>query len=141
MRIFVNGSFDLLHTGHIALLNYAKSLGSYLLVAIDSDSRISKLKGKDRPVNPFYIRKCIMENLKPVDKVLSFDSDDELIKIIKEYSPDIMIKGSDWRGKEIIGAKYAKNIVFFDRSNDESTTKIITNYINRVNNESFSNWK
>lgn len=131
MKIFVNGSFDLIHTGHIELLNYAKSLGTYLLVAIDTDERISRLKGSDRPINPFSVRKCIMENLKAVDEVTSFTSDIELVETVKNYSPDIMIKGSDWQGKEIIGSQYAKSVVFFDRVNGESTTNTINNYLNR----------
>lgn len=139
MKIFVNGSFDLLHTGHLELLNYAKSLGTHLLVAIDTDARITQQKGKSRPINPFHIRKAIMENLKAVDRVVSFNSDEELVRIVKDYSPDIMIKGSDWKYKEIIGAKYAKTIVFFNRSNGESTTKTINSYLARVSNENFSN--
>lgn len=131
VKVFVNGSFDVLHTGHLDLLNYAKSLGDFLHVAIDSDRRISEKKGHDRPFNNELNRRCLMENLKPVDKVSIFDSDSELINIIKEYQPDIMIVGSDWKDKPIIGLEFSKNILYFDRVNDESTTKTIQSFINR----------
>jgi len=131
MRIFVNGSFDLLHTGHLNLLFYAKSLGSHLHVAIDTDERISQHKGADRPINPLHIRKAIMKSLKPVDTVSVFGTDEELINTIKAYEPHIMVKGSDWEGKPIIGEKFCKQIVFYERVNDESTTKIIQDFIAR----------
>lgn len=129
--VFVNGSFDVLHTGHLNLLNYANSLGDYLLVAIDSDRRISEKKGPDRPFNDQHTRFSLMSALKAVDEVKIFDSDQELIDIIKDYSPDIMIIGSDWRSKSIIGSEYAKEIIFYERSNSESTTKTIQRYLDR----------
>jgi D-beta-D-heptose 7-phosphate kinase/D-beta-D-heptose 1-phosphate adenosyltransferase len=131
MKVFVNGSFDLLHTGHLDLLYYAKSLGTRLHVAIDTDERICEHKGNDRPVNPLHIRKEIMRSLKPVDVVSVFGSDEELINIIRSYSPDIMVKGSDWRGKQVIGAEYCGKVIFYERVNNESTTKIIEDFINR----------
>lgn len=130
-KIFVNGSFDLLHTGHLDLLWYAKSLGDHLHVAIDSDRRIQENKGVYRPINPCYNRKAIMESLKPVDSVSVFDTDEDLINTIKSYQPDIMVKGSDWRGGHIIGGEYCKEILYYERVNDESTTKTIENFINR----------
>jgi D-beta-D-heptose 7-phosphate kinase/D-beta-D-heptose 1-phosphate adenosyltransferase len=131
MLVFVNGSFDLLHTGHIDMLFYAKSLGTHLHVAIDSDERIQSIKGPDRPINPLHIRKKVMQSLKPVDSVSVFETDCELINTIKSYRPNIMVKGSDWRGKKIIGSEYCDNIIFYERVNDESTTKIIQDFINR----------
>lgn len=131
VKIFVNGSFDLLHTGHIDMLNYAKSLGDYLLVAVDSDERIRYNKGVDRPVIPLHNRIAVMSNLKPIDSVKVFKSEDELVDIIKHYSPDIMVKGSDWRGKKVIGEEYCGEVIFYERVNDESTTKTIEDFINR----------
>jgi D-beta-D-heptose 7-phosphate kinase/D-beta-D-heptose 1-phosphate adenosyltransferase len=133
MRIFVNGSFDLLHTGHLDLLYYAKSLGNHLHVAIDADERIRQHKGSNRPINPLHIRKSIMQSLKPVNSVSVFGSDDELINTIRAVSPDIMVKGSDWRGKQIIGAEYCGKVMFYERVNGESTTKIIEDFITRNN--------
>lgn len=131
VNVFVNGSFDLLHTGHLDLLYFAKDLGSHLHVAIDTDERIRENKGFDRPVNPLHIRKEIMKSLKPVDSVSIFGSDEELINTIRAYSPDIMVKGSDWRGKRVIGEEYCGKIIFYERVNDESTTKIIEDFISR----------
>ena len=131
MRVFVNGSFDLLHTGHLGMLFYAKSLGAHLHVAIDSDERSREPKGSDRPVNPIHIRKAIMESLKPVDTVSVFGSDEELINTIRAYSPDIMVKGSDWRGKRVIGEEYCGKVIFYERVNDESTTKTLKDFITR----------
>lgn len=124
-KIFVNGTFDILHPGHIELLTYAKSLGDYLLVALDSDSRIKKHKGTNRPINDLNFRKTMMVSLKPVNRVVSFDTDDELSSIIKSYKPDIMLVGSDWKDKPVIGSKYANKLLFFDRIGEYSTTAII----------------
>ncbi len=131
IKIFVNGTFDILHIGHINLLNTAKKLGTYLFVAIDSDVRVSELKGKDRPFNDQLTRKYILENIKSVDKVEIFNSSDHLKNLIKEYQPDIMMVGSDWKGKEVIGSEYAKQLIFFDRDLRFSTTKTIEGFINR----------
>lgn len=125
MRVFVNGTFDLLHPGHIALLTFAKSQGTHLLVALDSDSRVRQLKGPTRPINCQHTRQTIMMNLKPVDAVCIFDSDQQLIDIIKQYSPDIMIVGSDYKDKKVIGSEYARSLVFFQRDLRYSSTQII----------------
>lgn len=130
-KVFVNGTFDILHWAHLELLNWAKSQGDYLMVALDSDRRITEKKGPDRPVNREVNRVALMLNLKPVNEVKIFDTDQELIDIIKDYSPDIMVVGSDWQGKTVIGSEHAKQLVFFDRIGDESTTKTLENFINR----------
>lgn len=131
-KVFVNGTFDLLHCGHIELLNYAKSLGDYLLVALDSDARVKELKGPTRPVNSLSTRTCIIGNLKPVDDVMSFDSSEELETIIRGYSPDIMIVGSDWRDKPIVGSQYAKALKFYERTNPASSTDTLNQYLKRI---------
>ena len=131
MKIFVNGSFDILHVGHLHLLNYAKSIGDYLMVAIDSDKRIREKKGNDRPFNNELNRKSLMNNLKAVDEVLTFDSDEELINIIKTYQPDVMIVGSDWKENTIIGSQHSKEVIYYERQIDESTTRTIESYLNR----------
>lgn len=129
MKIFVNGTFDILHLGHIALLRYAKSLGSELIVAIDSDRRVTKLKGEKRPINSEKDRSVMLLALKPVDKVYVFDNDDELINLIKQC--DIMVKGSDYKDKTIVGADFCNRIEFFERIDGYSTTKAIQNIIDR----------
>lgn len=130
-RIFVNGSFDLIHLGHLDLLKYAASLGNYLLVAIDTDERIRYNKGNDRPVNNLATRKAIMESFRFVDEVKVFGTDQELIDTIKNFAPHVMVKGSDWRGKRVIGEEYCEEVDFYERVNDESTTKTLEDFISR----------
>jgi bifunctional ADP-heptose synthase (sugar kinase/adenylyltransferase) len=113
------------------MLFYAKSLGKHLHVSIDTDERIKYNKGRDRPVIPLHIRKAVMQSLKPVDSVSVFNTDEELVNTIKAYSPDIMVKGSDWQGKTIIGEEYCKQVVFYERVNGESTSNIIQDFIAR----------
>lgn len=129
--IVVNGTFDILHVGHIMLLNTARSMGDYLLVCIDTDRRVKELKGDLRPINNQTDRRTMLSNIKAVDQVEFFDSDEDLINILKAHNPDIMVKGSDYRGKDIVGAEYCKRIEFFERLNEYSTTKTIQDIINR----------
>ena len=130
-KIFVNGTFDIVHRGHIELLNYAKSLGGHLTVAIDSDIRIKKLKGETRPINNFFDRQFVLQNLKPVDIVLCFATDEDLRSLLSLGNYDIMVKGSDYRNKPIIGCDLVKEIIFYDRIDGYSTTKTIQNIITR----------
>jgi rfaE bifunctional protein nucleotidyltransferase chain/domain len=123
ISIFVNGTFDILHIGHLQLLNYAKSLGDQLIVGIDSDERVKKLKGPSRPINTEYERYTLLKYLKPVDDVIIFDTDEKLIDLIQDC--DIMVKGSDYKNKSIIGENVCKKIIFFDRINEYSTTEKI----------------
>ncbi len=129
--VFVNGTFDILHLGHLALLNYARSLGDKLFVAIDSDERVKQLKGPTRPIYDVFQRKTMLLNLKAVDEVEVFSSDEELEMLIKQNKPAIMVIGSDWRNKTIIGSQYAKRLKFFERIDDYSSTKTISYIINR----------
>ena len=131
MKVFVNGTFDLLHRGHLELLNYAKSLGTRLYVGIDSDRRVKEKKGPSRPIYTQADRKFFLENLKSVDKVYYFDSDFELECLINMISPGIMIVGSDWRGKPVIGSQYAAKLIFFDRIGEYATTNTIQNIVER----------
>lgn len=132
LKIVVNGTFDILHVGHISLLQYAKAWpNSYVLVLIDSDQRVRQLKGKDRPINNEYERASLLNELKSVDRVEIFNTDQELINYIKEYQPDIMIKGSDYINKPIIGQEYCKKIIFYDRITKYSSTSKIQSITNR----------
>lgn len=130
-KIIVNGTFDIVHRGHIELLNYAKSLGNQLLVCIDTDRRVKELKGEGRPINNQWDRMFMLENLRAVDDVQFFDSAEELEEICKNYQPDIMVKGSDYKDKPIVGSQYCKEIKFVDLVNGYSTTNTIKNIINR----------
>ena len=131
MNIFVNGTFDILHRGHLELLNYAKSLGDYLCVGIDTDERVKEKKGPTRPIHNQDERKFFLENLKAVDEVRLFSSDEELELLVKSFKPDIMVVGSDWKDKSVIGSYYAAELIFFDRIGDYATTKTIQDIINR----------
>jgi len=125
MRIWVNGAFDILHIGHIKLLKYAAAMG-YLRVGIDTDDRIKELKGPTRPFNCFKDRKEMLESLRFVDEVVGFSSEQELIDQIKLYQPDVMIVGSDYRDKRVIGAEHSKNVRYFERIAEISTTTILS---------------
>tara|TARA_R110001583_G_scaffold108284_3_gene257013 strand:+ start:429 stop:815 length:387 start_codon:yes stop_codon:yes gene_type:complete len=121
-KIWVNGCFDILHIGHMRLLEYAKSLGDKLTVGIDSDSRIKSLKGDKRPINDQNTRKEMLMGIRWVDSVIVFNCEQELENLIKSHS-DTMVVGSDYRGKRIVGYKYS-DVIFFDRIEGYSTTNI-----------------
>ena len=110
-KIWVNGCFDIVHRGHIELFKYAKELGDYLVVGIDSDFRIKRSKGESRPINSQSDRKFLLESIQYIDKVVIFDNDDDLTSSINLYSPDIMIVGSDYKNKKVIGSEYAKKFL------------------------------
>ena len=128
---FVNGCFDILHIGHIRLLKFAKSKCDHLIVCIDSNERVKKMKGQSRPFNSEILRKETLMALESVDQVEIFDSSQELIGLIKAYHPDIMVVGSDYRDKVVIGSQYAKQLIFFDRIEGYSTSKIIESFSDR----------
>lgn len=128
-KVFVNGTFDILHIGHLELLEFAKSLGDFLIVAIDSDRRVKELKGPTRPINTEYERKQMLEAIRWVDRVYVFDSDSELVSYITDC--DLMVKGSDYRGRPIVGQDACPEIVFFERLEDYSSSKKIEDIISR----------
>lgn len=131
-RIVINGTFDVIHLGHLRLLSYAKTrFNSFVYVLIDSDRRVKELKGSKRPYNNEYERTNLLFSLKYVDRVDIFDSDYELEMFIKDFEPDLMIKGGDYRGKLIIGSQYCKEVEFYDRLEKYSSTQKIQDIINR----------
>jgi len=123
--IWVNGCFDVLHRGHIELFKFAKSFGKRLIVGIDSDQRVREHKGESRPFNTEKDRKFLLEAIKHIDLVVIFESDKELSGIIETIKPDIMVVGSDWKGKKIVGGQYAKKIEYFERIDNYSTSQIL----------------
>jgi D-beta-D-heptose 7-phosphate kinase/D-beta-D-heptose 1-phosphate adenosyltransferase len=131
-RIWVNGTFDVVHRGHIELLEFASSLGK-VRVGIDYDERVKSLKGNDRPVNTWEDRRYFLSRIIGVDSVVGFGSDSELKNEIKQWSPDYIIVGSDYKDKYVIGSEYAKNVIFFDKIEGYSSTKII-NYGKNISN-------
>tara|TARA_B100000287_G_scaffold5037_2_gene4930 strand:+ start:9674 stop:10072 length:399 start_codon:yes stop_codon:yes gene_type:complete len=126
MRLgFINGCFDVLHVAHVRMLKFAKSKCDYLLVALDEDERIAKAKGTSRPFNNLEDRIEMIRAIRFVDEVRSFSTDSQLRSLVNLYQPDVMIIGSDWQGKEIIGSEHAKEVVYFGRIDGYSTTRIL----------------
>ncbi len=124
--VFTNGCFDILHLGHVKYLEKAKSFGDVLIVGVNSDSSVRRLKGESRPVNPQFDRAYLLAALDAVDFVTIFDEDTpyELIKIVE---PDVLVKGGDYEGKEVVGSDIAKEVRLVDFVDGRSTTKIIEN--------------
>ena len=122
-KIWTNGCFDILHLGHLELFKHAKSRGDFLTVGIDSDERVRNTKGKDRPINSQFFRIEMLKSIRWVDNVVVFSSDKELERLIQENS-DLMIIGSDYKNKRVIGSEYSE-VEFFDRIADYSTTEVI----------------
>ena len=123
-KIWVNGTFDVLHIGHIRLILHAASLG-VLRVGIDTDERVRSKKGIERPFNKLDDRMEFLSAISGVDSVVSFGTDDELRNCIKEWDADIMVIGGEYKYKEIIGLEHVPHIEFFDKVEDISTTKIL----------------
>jgi len=130
--VMVNGTFDVLHPGHIALLNTARSYGDWLVVAIDTDRRVKELKGEQRPINCQTDRKVMLSNLKAVDIVEFFDNTEELVKLMQLYKPDVYVKGSDWKhDTQSTAHQYCKEVIYYDRIEPYSSTKIIQHIADR----------
>ena len=122
--VFTNGCFDILHVGHVKYLQIAKSFGDMLIVGLNSDESVSRLKGPTRPVNIAEDRAYILAALEAVDFVVPFSEDTphELIKMIK---PDVLVKGGDYKGKEVVGTEFASELKLVDFVDGKSTTKTI----------------
>ena len=130
--VMVNGTFDVLNPGHIALLNTARSYGDWLVVAIDTDRRVKELKGEQRPINCQTDRKVMLSNLKAVDIVEFFDNTEELVKLMERYKPDVYVKGSDWKhDTQSTAHQYCKEVIYYDRIEPYSSTKIIQHIADR----------
>jgi len=126
--VWINGTFDVLHMGHINLFSHARKLAGpkgKVIVGTDSDERIRELKGPSRPINNIFDRIGFLRAIKYIDGVVTFSSEDELEAQIKRFSPDILLIGDDYRGKPIVGSQYAKKIVFIPRYGGLSSTMII----------------
>ena len=106
--VFTNGVFDILHVGHLSLLERAKSFGDILIVGVNSDDSVNRLKGKKRPLIPYRDRARLLAALKPVDFVVRF-SEDTPLNVIKKIKPDVLVKGADYRVSEIVGAPEVKS--------------------------------
>lgn len=126
--IWTNGTFDVLHAGHIKLFREARKLagpGGKVVVGTDSDNRIRELKGPTRPINNLFDRIDFLRAIKYIDDVVAFSSEDTLIANIKRYSPDIILIGEDYIDKRVVGGEFAKQIIYFPRYGGLSSSKII----------------
>ena len=124
-KIWMNGCFDVLHYGHFKLIEYANSFDGKLVIGIDSDERVKFLKGMDRPFHTQEQRRYNLMQIKGVDSVITFDSEDELRKQIELYSPDIFVIGDEYMYKPIVGGEHAKEIKFYTKIDGLSTTKLL----------------
>jgi rfaE bifunctional protein nucleotidyltransferase chain/domain len=127
--IFTNGCFDIFHRGHLELIKYAKSLGGWLIIGLNSDSSIKRIKGTERPINCQQDRAALLKSLKYVDEVKIFNEDTPL-KLIEAIRPDIIVKGGDYAPEQVVGSHIAE-VKIFRTINGYSTTKIIQSLVDR----------
>ena len=127
--IFTNGCFDIVHRGHLELLSYCKSIGDKLIVGINSDESVKRLKGSNRPINTQEDRKFLLESLVYVDQVCIFNEDTPY-NLINQIKPDIIVKGSDYSPDNVVGNDICK-VLIFEKIDDYSTTKTIQSISNR----------
>ncbi|AJC93880.1 D-glycero-beta-D-manno-heptose-7-phosphate kinase [Campylobacter volucris] len=122
--VFSNGCFDILHFGHIKYLEKAKRLGDVLIIGLNSDASVKRLKGENRPINSEFQRACMLASLYFVDYVVIFDEDTPL-KLIEFLKPDILVKGADYKDKEVVGSNLVKKVELIEFEEGFSTTNII----------------
>ena len=123
--VWINGSFDVLHMGHIKLFQRARQMGVPVIVGVDSDDRIAELKGINRPVNYLSDRVEFLRSIKYIDEVKMFATDEELKQTIKSYAPRWMVIGEDYRDKTIIGEEWIKEVIYVPRYGGLSSSAII----------------
>jgi D-beta-D-heptose 7-phosphate kinase/D-beta-D-heptose 1-phosphate adenosyltransferase len=126
--VFTNGCFDIIHRGHVELLKFARSLGDVLVVGLNDDESVRRLKGKNRPINTLEDRAFVLLSIRWVDFVVPF-SEDTPERIIREISPDVLVKGGDYRIEDIVGADFVLSrggrVEIFNYLEGYSTTSII----------------
>jgi D-beta-D-heptose 7-phosphate kinase/D-beta-D-heptose 1-phosphate adenosyltransferase len=122
--VFTNGCFDVIHSGHIRLLQFSKKQGDILVVGLNTDESITKFKGQSRPINNIEERCELLKNLGFIDYIIIFN-DDTPIKILSLLQPDLLVKGGDYTKDNIIGKEYAKDIAIYDYINGLSSTNTI----------------
>ena len=126
--VFTNGCVDIIHAGHVDYLNKAKAAGDKMLVALNSDSSVQAITGKNRPIIPLEQRAFVMSNLSSVDYVTCF-SEETPAELIADLIPDVLVKGQDWALDEIVGHEVVQNnggkVVAIEFVTDQSTSKII----------------
>lgn len=128
--VFTNGCFDILHKGHVSYLNSAKALGDVLVVGVNSNESVKRLKGKNRPINCQEDRAYMLSALECVDYVVIFEEDTPL-ELIERVKPHILVKGADYKDKEVVGSEIAEETVLIDFIDGKSTTSIIEKILGR----------
>ena len=123
--VWCNGTFDILHPGHIQLFKVARSLGNKVIVATDTDEKIKKDKGDHRPVNNLAYRVAMLEAIKYIDVVHTFGSREELEGLIEMYAPDILLLGDDWRDGDVVGWEHAMETRYLPRVGGYASSKTI----------------
>ncbi len=129
--VFTNGCFDVLHLGHVKYLEKAKSFGDVLIVGVNADASVKRLKGEERPINPEYDRAYLLASLNVVDYVVVFEEDTPY-DLIQAISPEILVKGGDYQGKEVVGSNLVKEVKLVSFVEGKSTTNIIKKIKNKV---------
>lgn len=122
--VFTNGCFDILHAGHVSILEFSKNLGDILVLGLNTDASVKRLKGEGRPINNQEDRALVVSSLEAVDAVTLFDEDTPL-ELIKSIRPDVLVKGADYEGKEVIGSQYAGKVELFPLLAGRSTTNVV----------------
>tara|TARA_B100000965_G_scaffold226012_1_gene189197 strand:- start:713 stop:1111 length:399 start_codon:yes stop_codon:yes gene_type:complete len=123
--VWCNGTFDILHPGHIQLFKVARLLGDKVIVATDTDEKIKKDKGDHRPINHLCYRVAMLEAIKYIDVVHTFDDRKELEDLIQLYSPDILLLGDDWRDGDVVGREFAREVRHLPRVGGYASSKTI----------------
>ena len=122
--VFTNGCFDILHRGHATYLQAAKALGDKLIVGVNADASVKRLKGEHRPINHEEDRAYLLASLASVDYVVIF-SEDTPHEILSQIRPDILVKGGDYQPEEIVGREFAQSVQLIDFVDGYSTTQTI----------------
>ena len=133
--VFTNGCFDIIHAGHVDYLEEAKSFGDFLIVGMNSDGSVRRIKGEKRPIVSEDFRARVLEGLKAVDCVFIFD-DETPLKVIETVKPDVLVKGADWPLEKIVGREFAGEVKRIPFRFDISTTKIVERIVSLYCNTS-----
>ena len=129
-KVWINGCFDIIHSGHLYLFSLAKSLGE-VHVGIDTDERIKQSKGEARPIFTTNERLLLLSSLKFIDHVYTFSTDMELTELVAKVSPDFMLVGEEYKDKRVIGCEFAKELIYVPKVGNFSTSNVEARILNQ----------